>query len=58
MKCIKCKKKNVSQANYCINCGYKFTEKDKEKSKKTLPAIIFKIKDIWDTILLTLALLK
>ena len=53
MKCIKCKKKNVSQANYCINCGYKFTEKDKEKSKKTLPAIIFKIKDIWDTITLS-----
>ena len=53
MKCIKCKRRNVSQANYCFNCGYKFTESDKEKSKKTLPAIIFKIKDIWDTITLS-----
>ena len=53
MKCIKCKKKNVSQANYCIRCGYKFTKKDKERSKKTFPAIIFKIKNIWDTITLS-----
>ena len=53
MKCIKCKRKNVSQANYCINCGYKFTEKDKAKNKKTFPAIIFKIKEIWDIITLS-----
>ena len=46
MKCIKCKKNNVSQANYCIKCGYKFTTKDKERSKKSFPAIIFRIKEI------------
>ena len=53
MKCIKCKKKNVSQANYCIRCGYKFTKKDKENSEKSFPAIVFKIKNIWDTITLS-----
>ena len=37
MKCIKCRKKNVSQANYCINCGYKFTEKEKTKTIDNYP---------------------
>ena len=53
MKCTKCKKNNVSQANYCINCGYQFTEKDKLNGQKSFPAIIFKIKDIWDKITLS-----
>ena len=38
MQCIKCKKKNVTQANYCIKCGYEFTKKEKDKAKK---------KDFW-----------
>ena len=53
MKCIKCRKNNVSQANYCIKCGYQFNDKDKEKSKKSFPAIVFKIKDMWDTVTLS-----
>lgn len=56
MKCIKCKKRNVSQANYCIKCGYRFTEKDKENSKNSFPATVYKTKELWD--ILTLGKLK
>lgn len=37
MKCIKCKEKNISSANYCQKCGNKFSEEEKKQAhKKTL----------------------
>ena len=46
MKCIECKTRNVSQATYCINCGYEFTKKEKEiASKKDFWARVYKIKE-------------
>ena len=34
MKCKKCNKKNVSQANFCIKCGNKFTKSEQELAQK------------------------
>ncbi len=34
MKCKNCKCKNTRRANYCINCGNKFSEEEKEKAEK------------------------
>ena len=53
MKCINCKKKNVSQASYCIRCGYEFTDKDKENNKNSLAATVYRTKEVWDTITLS-----
>lgn len=47
MKCKKCKKKNRSDANYCIKCGKKFTKEEKDQAEKLyLPTILKKIYDI------------
>ena len=37
MKCKKCFTKNINSANYCNNCGNKFTEQDRKKAKKWTP---------------------
>ena len=34
MKCIKCKTKNINKANYCKKCGYHFSKKEQEASRK------------------------
>ncbi len=38
MKCIKCREKNITNANYCTKCGYKFS--DEEKKKKNIFTVI------------------
>ena len=49
MKCHKCKNENVLKANYCQNCGEKFTEKEKEEAyRKTIFGKIDSIKKIKD----------
>lgn len=54
MKCKKCNKNNVIQANYCTYCGNKFTKKEKEYYKeKGLLVRLIKIKDWYDTITLS-----
>ncbi len=46
MKCKKCKKRNRSDANYCMKCGYKFTKEEKEDAKEIyIPAILKKTYD-------------
>ena len=34
MKCKKCSCKNINSANFCNNCGNKFTEKEQKKAKR------------------------
>lgn len=34
MQCIKCREKNINQANYCKNCGYHFSEAKQKAAKK------------------------
>lgn len=49
MKCHKCKSENVLKANYCQECGEKFTEKEKEEAyNKTFFGKIDSIKKIKD----------
>lgn len=49
MKCIKCKSINISSANYCKSCGYKFSEEEKEKAKnKSIIGIIEKIEKAYN----------
>ena len=33
MKCGKCKNKNITKANYCKKCGYKFSEEEQKEAK-------------------------
>ena len=40
MKCSKCGKRNVTQANYCIRCGNRFTNDERNKSKSILRVIV------------------
>ena len=63
MRCKKCKKRNVIQANYCIKCGNRFSDIEKNNSKKrsilkelllTLNIKIFYIFTVIFTFLLTL----
>ncbi len=57
MRCPKCKKKNVTQATYCISCGHEFTKKEKETGiKKNVFAKIYRSKEKID--FLTLGTLK
>ena len=46
MKCQKCHYKNIKRANYCIQCGNKFSKEEKEKAQKE--GIVYKIKKIED----------
>lgn len=34
LKCIKCETENIRAASFCKNCGYEFTDKEKEVVKK------------------------
>ena len=34
MICPKCKKKNIKKANFCIDCGYEFSEEEQEAAYK------------------------
>ena len=34
MKCHKCKSENILKANFCQECGEKFTSKEKEEAYK------------------------
>lgn len=34
MKCIKCKSNNINKANYCKECGYKFSEKEQKAAQR------------------------
>ena len=36
MICPKCKTKNIKKANFCIDCGYEFTEEEQELFRKLL----------------------
>lgn len=40
MKCIKCLTKNINEANYCKNCGYKFDDREREAAKRWTPVWI------------------
>lgn len=57
MKCVKCKTDNIINANYCKNCGYEFSKKEKKKAKRWTLAwfleIIDKIKSIFDLSIIT-----
>lgn len=44
MKCKKCKKRNVIQANYCIKCGNRFSNIEKNIAEKR--SILKKIVDL------------
>lgn len=35
MKCIKCLTKNIYKADYCQNCGYHFSKKEKKAARRT-----------------------
>lgn len=51
MICPKCKKKNIKKANYCIDCGYEFSEEEQEKAyKKTIYYWIEKCEDFEEKI--------
>lgn len=34
MKCIKCRTKNITKANYCKRCAYKFSEVEQKAARK------------------------
>ncbi len=34
MKCVKCKKENITKANYCKTCGSQFSKEEQEKARK------------------------
>lgn len=40
MKCSKCGKRNVIQANYCIKCGNRFSKEDKLNAKSLFKVIV------------------
>ena len=53
MICPKCMRKNIKKANYCIDCGYEFSEEEREKAyKKTIYYFIEKLEDLKDKITL------
>ena len=53
MKCPKCKTKNITKANYCINCKRKFTEEEQEKAyKRSIFYYLEKIEDWYSKITL------
>ncbi len=50
MKCIKCKCKNITKANYCKNCGYHFSKEEQEAAKKrTLVGKVERLEKIYKT---------
>lgn len=49
MKCEKCGEKNVSYANYCRNCKYKFSDKERKLAKsKTVVGKIEKVEKAYN----------
>lgn len=49
MKCLKCKCKNSYKANYCYQCGHKFTDEEKKKSSNNKLVKFLKfIRNIYD----------
>lgn len=49
LKCPECKKRNVSQANYCRRCKHRFTPKEKEAMRLNgFWSMINWVKNTWD----------
>ncbi len=51
MKCIKCRTVNVHNANFCMNCSYKFSEREQESAEKwTFIGIIKRIEKFKESV--------
>lgn len=49
MKCCKCKVNNITKANHCKKCGYKFSEEEQKKAKgKTFVGKLEKIEKVYE----------
>ncbi len=50
MRCVKCGIKNITKADYCKRCGYKFSEEEQKKARrKTVIGKIELIESIYNT---------
>ena len=53
MICKNCNSKNLYKAHYCQNCGYAFTDEDREEAySKTVYGLFNKLEDLYNTLTL------